>query len=380
MIYFDSAATSLQKPPQVAAAIVRAMRTMTSPGRGGHRPAMLAADIALDCREAVARLFGVPRAENVVFTSNATHALNIAIKSLVKRGDKVVISGYEHNSVTRPLRALGAEVVNAASPLFDADAVVEVFDKALVGAKCCVCTHISNVFGFVLPIERLADLCRARGTAFIIDASQSAGCANINFPELGADFIAMPGHKGLMGPQGTGILLCGDTLPRPVLHGGTGTQSVRQAMPEFLPDRLEAGTHNITGIAGLFEGVKYVLEKTPDAIMAHEQAVMARLAERLSKIQGADVYLAADPACQSGVLSVRFAGIDSEALAAALGYRGVCVRAGLHCSPAAHETAGTLAGGTIRFSCSCFNTFREAVQASKIVEKLVKNGCSMKKL
>ena len=380
MIYLDSAATSLQKPPRVAAAMVHAMRTMASPGRGGHRPAMLAADIALDCREAVARMFGVPRPENVVFTLNATHALNIAIKSLVTAGDKVVISGYEHNSVTRPLRALGAEVVTAASPLFDADAALEAFSEAMVDAKCCVCTHISNVFGFVMPIERIAALCRERGTALIIDASQSAGCAEINFHELGADFIAMPGHKGLMGPQGTGILLCGDTLPQSVLHGGTGSQSAMQDMPDWLPDLLEAGTHNITGIAGLHEGVKYVLQKTPSAIMAHEQAVMARLAERLSAIPEAEVYRASDPACQSGVLSARFEGIDSEGLAAELGRRDVCVRAGLHCAPAAHETAGTRESGTIRFSSSRFNTLSEAERASEIVEKLVKNGYSMKKL
>ena len=191
----------------------------------------------------------------MVFTFNATHGLNIAIKTLVKPGSTVLISGYEHNAVTRPLRAIPNVTVKAAeSPLFDREAALEAFRRELTPeVDAVVCTHVSNVFGFILPIESIAALCRQRGCPLVVDASQSAGCLPLSFRELGAAFIAMPGHKGLYGPQGTGLLLCGDGA-EPLLEGGTGSVSLSQEMPDFLPDRLEAGTHNIAGIAGLLEG------------------------------------------------------------------------------------------------------------------------------
>ena len=236
MIYLDSAATSLLKPPSVARATAMAVRTMASPGRGGHSAAMRAADTVFACREAAAELFHVPEPERVVFTMNATHALNIAIHSLVSPGDPVVISGYEHNSVTRPLHALGAQVRVAESPLFDPEAAVSAFRRALPGAKAAVCTMVSNVFGYLLPVREIAELCAAAGVPLIVDASQAAGCVAFDAAALGAAFVAMPGHKGLLGPQGTGILLC-FAQPKPLLCGGTGSQSVLQDMPEELPDR-----------------------------------------------------------------------------------------------------------------------------------------------
>lgn len=203
MIYLDSAATSLLKPPSVVRATAMAMRTMASPGRGGHSAAMRAADTVFACREAAARLFHVPEPERVVFTMNATHALNIAIHSLVSPGDPVVISGYEHNSVTRPLHALGAQVRVAESPLFEPEAAVSAFRRALPGAKAAVCTMVSNVFGYLLPVREIAELCAAAGVPLIVDASQAAGCIAFDAAALGAAFVAMPGHKGLLGPQGT---------------------------------------------------------------------------------------------------------------------------------------------------------------------------------
>ena len=257
MIYLDSAATSLLKPPSVARATAMAMRTMASPGRGGHSAAMRAADTVFTCREAAAELFHVPEPERVVFTMNATHALNIAIHSLVSPGDPVVISGYEHNSVTRPLHTLGAQVRVAESPLFEPEAAVSAFRRALPGAKAVVCTMVSNVFGYLLPVQEIAELCAAAGVPLIVDASQAAGCVAFDAAALGAAFVAMPGHKGLLGPQGTGILLC-FAQPKSLLCGGTGSQSVLQDMPEELPDRLEAGTHNVPGIAGLLAGIRYL--------------------------------------------------------------------------------------------------------------------------
>ena len=255
MIYLDSAATSLLKPPSVARAASMAIRTMASPGRGGHSAAMRAADTVFACRAAAAALFHVPEPERVVFTMNATHALDIAIHSLVSPGDPVVISGYEHNSVTRPLYALGAQVRVAASPLFDPAAAVDAFRRALPGARAAVCTMVSNVFGYLLPVQEIAELCAAARVPLIVDASQAAGCVALDASALGAAFVAMPGHKGLLGPQGTGILLC-FAQPEPLLYGGTGSQSMLQTMPEQLPDRLEAGTHNVPGIAGLLAGIR----------------------------------------------------------------------------------------------------------------------------
>ena len=371
MIYLDSVATSFQKPPAVYEAVERAMRTMASPGRGGHEPAMLAADLALDCRCDAAELFRMDAPENVVFTFNATHALNIAINSLVRPGDKVVVSGYEHNSVMRPLRLRGANVTVASSPLFCPAEMEAAFAAALPGAKAAVCTVMSNVFGYITPIDDIAELCQKNGVPLIIDAAQGAGNMDIDWKALAAAFIAMPGHKGLLGPQGTGLLLCAQQ-GMPFMAGGTGSDSKNPDMPDYLPDRMEAGTHNISGIAGLREGIRYVRERRPKEIGRHEAVLMRRLAENLRKISGMEVFLAENEAVQGGVLSVRHELVGCEALAECLGAAGVAVRSGLHCAPCAHQTAGTTHTGTVRFSISPFNTEEEINQAAEITKACVK--------
>lgn len=355
MIYLDSAATTMQKPSAVARAASYAMGHMASPGRGGHVPAMRAADTAFACREAAAALFHVEDPEQVVFTCNATHALNLAIKSLVNPGDTVLISGYEHNAVTRPLHALGAKVKVAEGPLFQPGVIYDRFEALLTPeVSCVVCNHVSNVFGYVLPVERIGALCRSRGVPFVVDASQSAGCLQVDMDALGAAFVAMPGHKGLYGPQGTGLLLCAAPT-RTLLEGGTGSASALQEMPDFLPDRLEAGTHNIPGVAGLLEGIRYVARRGTGAILAHEQALTARAVRGLSSLPGVRVF--ADPTrqCQAGVVSFQVEGLDCEQVGERLGKRGLALRAGLHCAPLAHRSAGTLEQGTVRASFSAFN-------------------------
>ena len=257
MIYLDNGATSFHKPPEVQQAVLDAMRRCANPGRGGYPAAMNAAEQVFRCRETAAELFGC-QPEQVALTSNCTHGLNIAIRSLVRPGDRVVISGFEHNAVTRPLHALGAQIKVAGRRLFDWEDTLEEFEKALrTDPKAAVFTHVSNVFGYVLPVEQMGALCRQHGVPFIIDAAQSAGAMEIDLRKLGADFIAMPGHKGLLGPQGTGLLLC-NRLPEPLLQGGTGSDSIRQEMPDYLPDRVEAGTVNVPGIAGLAAGLRYL--------------------------------------------------------------------------------------------------------------------------
>ena len=344
MIYLDNGATSLHKPVGVADAVRRAMFTCANPGRGGYPEAMEAARTVLRCRQRASELFDCPP-EQVVFTSNCTHGLNIAIRSLVKPGDKVVVSGFEHNAVTRPLYALGAHRVVAGRRLFDWDDMLESFENALrQGVRAAVFTHCSNVFGYILPVEQMAALCRHYGVPFIVDAAQSAGTLSVSLQQLGAAFIAMPGHKGLLGPQGTGLLLCGQA-PEPLLQGGTGSESIRQQMPDFLPDRAEAGTVNVPGIAGLEAGLSYLLRTGIDKILRREQRAAQRCAKGLEAL-GIKVFYGDH---QGGTVSF-VPREDCEEFAQKLAQKGIAVRAGLHCAPLAHESAGTLETGTVRVS------------------------------
>lgn len=298
MIYLDAAATTLEKPPQVRQAMAQAAAELSTPGRGSHPAARRAEETAFRCRAEAAALFGVPSPENVVFTMNATHGLNIAIRSLVVPGSRVVISGYEHNAVCRPL--------------------------------------------YAIPGVRLT----------VVDAPP---------------FIAMPGHKGLYGPQGTGLLLCGARPARPLLLGGTGSASRDRQMPPTLPDRLEAGTHNMPGITGLLEGLRFVRRRTPEAIACRERQLAAEAVRRLKALPGVEVFTPANGPHPTGVVSFRAAGRDCEELAEALGRRGIALRAGLHCAPLAHRTAGTLDTGTVRLSLSDFNT---PAQIEKLAQEL----------
>lgn len=373
MIYLDSAATTLEKPPSVARASAWAMTHLASPGRGGHRAGMGAAELVYRVREEAAQLFHAGDPERVILTSNATHGLNIAIHSLVRPNGTVLISGYEHNAVTRPLHAIpGVKVKVAAGALFDADEVYAAFERELTPeVDAVVCNHVSNVFGFIQPVSRIAGLCRERGKPLIVDASQSAGILPVNMEEWGAAFVAMPGHKGLYGPQGTGLLLCGaDTVP--LLYGGTGSLSAQQDMPDFLPDRLEAGTQNVCGAAGLLEGMRFVSHKGIERIHAHECGLAQRMMDRLSSARGIRVFRGGRN--QSGLFSLVVDGMDCEAAAEQLARRDVAVRAGLHCAPLAHQTAGTEESGTVRFSFSAFNSPYQADYAAMVLERIVKDG------
>ncbi len=344
MIYLDNGATSMNKPPEVGRAMGRALACCANPGRGGYRASMEAAETVYRCRETAGKLFSCPP-EQVVFTSNCTHGLNMAIRTLVKPGARVVISGFEHNAVTRPLHALGAEIQVAGRHLFDwADTLEDFEGKLKKGVDAAVFTHVSNVFGYILPVEELASLCRRYGVPFVVDAAQSAGMLPVNLEKWGADFIAMPGHKGLLGPQGTGLLLCG-RMPEALLQGGTGSLSQQQEMPDFLPDRAEAGTLNVPGIAGLDAGMRWVTRTGVQRIFARQTRQRQRCAEGLQKL---DFQVFAGEH-QGGTVSF-LPKMDCQTAADYFGKRGIALRGGLHCAPLAHESAGTLETGTLRVS------------------------------
>lgn len=346
MIYLDSGATSFHKPPQVYRAVMDAMRSCANPGRGGYPAATAAARRIYACREAAAELFDC-EPQQVVLTGSCTHGLNIAIRSLVRPGGRVVISGFEHNAVTRPLHALGAEIRVAGRKLFDWEDTLTRFEEALHrGAEAAVFTHVSNVFGYVLPVEQMARLCRQYGVPFILDAAQSAGSIPVSFRSFGADFIAMPGHKGLLGPQGTGLLLCAQS-GKPLLQGGTGSDSIRQDMPEDLPERLEPGTLNVPGFAGLTQGLRYLRNVGVKTIGSREHRQLLHCVSGLRRL-GMQVFSGPH---QAGTLSF-LPGMDCEEAAERLAQLGIAVRAGIHCAPLAHESAGTLATGTVRVSFS----------------------------
>lgn len=357
MIYLDSGATTMEKPPAVAQAMARAVGEMSSPGRGNYPASQRAAQTAFACREAAAELFGVPSPEQVVFTGNATHGLNIAIRTLVRPGSRVAVSGYEHNAVTRVLHSIrGVEILVVDAPLFRPEEMLEGFRGALRrGVDTVICNHVSNVFGCVQPVEELAELCRRNHTPLIVDASQSAGILPVSLEQWGAAFVAMPGHKGLYGPQGMGLLLCGQEA-RPLLFGGTGSASRMQTMPTDLPDRLEAGTHNMPGIAGLLEGIRFVSRTGTERIARWERMLARRAAEGLRRMPEVEIFADEKGTAQSGVLSFRVKGMDCEQIGEELARREIAVRAGLHCAPLAHRTAGTLETGTVRLSPSVFNT------------------------
>ena len=366
MIYLDNGATSFYKPLSVKRAVMNAMHYCASPGRGGYKAARNAADTVFRCRELAGAFFDCAP-DQVVFTSNCTHALNIAIRTLVKPGDRVVISGFEHNAVVRPLYALNAKICIAGRRLFDQGDTLKKFELAIRnGAEAAIFTHCSNVFGYILPIEEMAKLCRKYKIPFIVDCAQSAGVLPVSLRELGADFIAMPGHKGLLGPQGTGLLLCG-RIPEPLLFGGTGSQSALYNMPDYLPDRVEAGTLNVPGIAGLAAGLSYIQREGTDRILSAERQAARDLGEFLCK-KGFRVFLGE---YQTGTVSF-VANIDCESAAAVFDRCGIAARAGLHCAPLAHESAGTLSTGTVRVSFGIDSSEKQVFTVKKILEKVVK--------
>ncbi len=362
MIYLDNAATTLKKPPAVGSAARWAMGHAAGAGRSAHFPAMTGAEILYDTRALAAELFGMEDPRRVVFTFNATHALCLALHSM-QECRHFAISPFEHNAVLRPVidivRQGNKRLTILKGELWNDELLLESAKKAIEdGADCFVLCHVSNVFGYIQPLEQLDLLLAEAGIPLILDASQSAGVLPIDvskLPSLAA--VCMPGHKGLYGPPGTGMLLwLSDDMPYPLLPGGTGSRSEQTEMPDFLPDRLESGTQNIAGVAGLFEGMKFVQRLGEQEILRHERALCHIAAEELRQIPGIVSFVSPDMNRQTGVLSFYSRQLPVETVAQRLAEQNICVRAGLHCAPLAHKTAGTERTGTVRISPGWFQT------------------------
>ena len=363
--YFDNAATSWPKPPAVAAAVHRCLvRGGGNAGRSGHAKAVAAARTVLRTRELIAELFHVADPSRIVFTKNATEALNLALYGLLGPGDGVVTSSMEHNSVMRPLRHLAhrgvrLEVVPAA-----VGGVIEpaAFCAVLTaGTRLAVVTHASNVTGAVTDVARIGEHCRGLGVPLLVDAAQTAGCVPIDVEAMRVDFLAFSGHKGLLGPQGTGGLYVRDARAlEPLLRGGTGSRSDREEQPEFLPDRYESGTLNTPGIAGLGAGVQYLLRRGVASVQAHERRLLEIFLEGIAAVPGIEAYGPADTAARTGVLSLNVTGLSCSEAGSALEDRfGLLTRVGLHCAPIAHRSLGTFPEGTVRFGWGPFTRERD---------------------
>ncbi|MBM7615579.1 aminotransferase class V-fold PLP-dependent enzyme [Alkaliphilus hydrothermalis] len=369
MIYLDNAATTYPKPESVYEAILHQMKNFgANPGRSGHKMAIEAGRSIFNARELVARLFNIDNPMQIIFTSNATEALNLAIKGLLKAGDHVITTSMEHNSVLRPITTL--EKIGVKNTIIQCSGAgyVEPSDvkKAInENTKLIVMTHASNVTGTLMPIEEIGKIAKEAGINFLVDAAQTAGVYEIDVKKLNIDLLALPGHKGLLGPQGTGLLYIREGLD--IMHfkeGGTGSKSEELVQPEMLPDRYESGTPNTPGIAGLAKGIEFIMETGLDKIRQHEEALTQQFIDEISHIHQVKIYGPKDAKRQAAVVSINIGEEDSSEIAYILDkVFNIAVRPGLHCAPHTHKTIGTFEQGTVRFSFGYFNK-KEDVEAA----------------
>ncbi|WP_059041230.1 aminotransferase class V-fold PLP-dependent enzyme [Paenibacillus rubinfantis] len=366
VIYLDHAATSWPKPPRVGEVMLEILNgPAANAGRGNHGMALQAGRVLYDTRVKLARLFGVSNPNDIVFTSNATSALNLAIKGWLKPGDHVVATTVEHNSVRRPLeflkRTIGIQVDYAEvdrQGQLDLRQVEKLFNPR---TRLLVCSHSSNLLGCILPVQELSRMAHANGAVILVDAAQTAGCYPVNVQDLGIDLLAFPGHKSLLGPQGTGgLYIHPDIDLEPLLHGGTGSQSEESEQPSVRPDRYEAGTANTPGIAGLGAGVETVLERGVEQIHRREWELTQYLMKELQGIPGVHLIGPELGQPRTGIVSFTIEGRDASEIAFKLDREyGIAVRAGYHCTPLGHQTAGTLQGGAVRASVGDMTTEAE---------------------
>ena len=375
-IYFDNAATSHPKPASVFHAVKKALtETNANPGRSGHRAAIEAARIVLDCRERLAVLLGADDPMCIVHCFNCTDALNLAIKGSLRVGDHVVATCLEHNSVLRVLYGLaerGRVALTLVAPRPDGFVDPEDVRNALTPSTALiVCTHASNVTGAIQPVAAIGQVARTAGVRYLIDGAQALGGMPVDVNALGCDLYAFPGHKSLLGPQGTGGLYIADGLRlNPLREGGTGTDSQSLLQPDTLPERYESGTVNLPGIAGLAAGCDYIAPRLSQ-IMMHERALTQALYDGLAAMDGITLYSPAQEAGRAGIVCFNVGDLPSAQVADALARRDIAVRGGLHCAPEAHRFLGTLQRGAVRASIGHANTFEEVEQFIKAVRALL---------
>ena len=378
-IYFDNAATSSPKPPEVLERVSAALTEFNAnPGRSGHSAALSAAREVLSARERLASLMNAGEETNIAFAFNCTDALNLAIKGALRYGDHVITTQLEHNSVLRPINALAARgriSLSIVSPR--ADGFVDPGDiRASIrkNTRLIAVTHASNVTGAIQPVAAIGELARREGILYLIDGAQAIGATPVNVRALSCDLYAFPGHKSLLGPMGTGgLYIRPGVVLRTLREGGTGTDSESMLQPDERPERYESGTLNLPGIAGLGAGCAFVAKRV-SAIMSHERELTGALYEGLSAIRGAEIYSPREEAARAGIVSFNLPGMTSSDVADRLGRMGIAVRGGLHCAPGAHRFLGTLRRGAVRASVGYANTFEEVDAFLNAVNAIVREG------
>lgn len=375
MIYFDNAATSLHKPASVAQAVYNAINTLGNSGRGAHGPALEAARTAYETREALAQLFGVEDCTRIAFTSNATESLNAAIKGLIKSGDHVITTQLEHNSVLRPLFELENKGVELTIVDSDSSGVISLSDveRSIQNhTRAIICTHGSNVTGNVLDIESIGQICQKHSLLFILDAAQTAGVFPIHVEKQKIDVLCFSGHKGLLGPQGTGGLYVKEGLSlTPLITGGSGIDTFNKNHPAVMPEALEGGTLNIHGIAGLLAGLKYIHRMGTDTIRRKEQDLAWEFYLGVRNIPGVEIYGDFSTPNRCGIVSLNIKDYDSAIVSDLLANEYMIhTRAGGHCAPLMHQALGTQGRGLVRFSFSHFNTMEEITYGIQAVREI----------
>ncbi len=376
LIYFDNAATTFPKPDEVYDSIMEAMREYgANPGRAGHKLALKMGREVYRTRELLAQLFKVPNPMNIIFTSNCTDSLNIVIKGILKEGDHVITTSMEHNSVLRPLYALkniGVDITIVQADHMGRIDPEDIRKSIKDNTKLIVTTHISNLTGTIFPIKTIGKIAKDNGIYYLVDAAQSAGVYDIDVEEMNIDFLAFPGHKGLLGPQGTGGLYIREGIDvQEIKQGGTGSASHVLEQPHMYPDRYESGTLNGPGIVGLGAGVNYILKKGIKNIREHELELTKYFLEEVTKIENVKVYGPLNVSEQAPVVAMNIMGMDSSEVSYILDEKyDIATRPGLHCAPLAHKTIGTFEQGVVRFSFGPFNTHEEIEKAIKAIKEI----------
>ncbi|MDF2890254.1 MAG: csdB [Clostridia bacterium] len=381
MIYFDNAATTYPKPEVVYQAVNKCMREYcANPGRSGHKLSMEAGRVVLEARELLAELFGTKRSDNIIFGLNATDALNTAIKGLSNKGDHIITTSMEHNSVLRPLKQLESQEIETTIVRCSETGelnLAELEANIKSNTKMIITTHASNVTGTLMPIKEIGEIARRRKLLYIIDTAQTAGTYKLNVSDINVDVLTFTGHKGLMGPQGVGGFYIREGVAlRQMREGGTGSSSDSLIQPEILPDKFESGTPNTPGIAGLAAGLKFIKEIGIEQIRKHEEEITSYFLKQLSEIDDIMVYGPQNMLKQAPVVALNIKTKTSAEVSFILDNQfDIATRPGLHCAPLAHQTIGTKGQGAVRFSFGYFNTVDEIDEAIRALKAIAKEEC-----